>query len=301
VGLQHSRLVRAGKRPGPLLAAQRLLADRLVFSKVRALFGGRLHFFISGSAPLSREVAEFFDALGILILEGYGLTESSAGTHVNLPSRNRVGTVGPALPGMETKLAPDGEVLMRGAWIMRGYHGLPDQTGETLDAEGWLHTGDIGAIDQDGFLAITDRKKDLIKTSGGKYVAPQELEGRLKALSPYLSQAVVHGDRRNYCTALVTLDPEGLGKWAAQNGLTGTAHAELTQRPEVLALVQQAVNELNSTLPRYASVKKFTILPAEFSEKNGEVTPSQKLKRKVIEQRYKNVLDAMYLGAEGPG
>ena len=301
VGLQHSRLVRAGKRPGPLLAAQRLLADRLVFSKVRALFGGRLHFFISGSAPLSREVAEFFDALGILILEGYGLTESSAGTHVNLPSRNRVGTVGPALPGMEAKLAPDGEVLMRGAWIMRGYHGLPDQTRETLDAEGWLHTGDIGVIDRDGFLAITDRKKDLIKTSGGKYVAPQELEGRLKALSPYLSQAVVHGDRRNYCSALVTLDPEGLGKWAAQNGLTGTAHAELTQRPEVLALVQQAVNELNATLPRYASVKKFTILPAEFSEKNGEVTPSQKLKRKVIEQRYKNVLDAMYLGAEGPG
>ncbi|HEY6104617.1 MAG TPA: long-chain fatty acid--CoA ligase [Anaeromyxobacteraceae bacterium] len=299
VGLQHSRLTRAGKRPGPLLAAQRLLADRLVFSKVRTLFGGRLHFFISGSAPLSREVAEFFDALGILILEGYGLTESSAGTHVNLPSRNRVGTVGPALPGMETKLAPDGEVLMRGAWIMRGYHGLPDQTRETLDAEGWLHTGDIGVIDRDGFLAITDRKKDLIKTSGGKYVAPQELEGRLKALSPYLSQAVVHGDRRNYCTALVTLDPEGLAKWAAQNGLAGTAHAELTRRPEVLALVQQAVNELNATLPRYASVKKFTILPAEFSEKNGEVTPSQKLKRKVIEQRYKSVLDAMYLGAEG--
>jgi long-chain acyl-CoA synthetase len=301
VGLEHSRLVRAGKRPGPLLAAQRLLADRLVFSKVRALFGGRLHFFISGSAPLSREVAEFFDALGILILEGYGLTESSAGTHVNLPGRNRLGTVGPALPGMEAKLAPDGEVLMRGAWIMRGYHGLPEQTGEALDAEGWLHTGDIGAIDRDGFLAITDRKKDLIKTSGGKYVAPQELEGRLKALSPYLSQAVVHGDRRNYCTALVTLDPEGLGKWAAQNGLAGTAHAELTRRPEVLALVQQAVNELNATLPRYATVKKFTILPAEFSEKNGEVTPSQKLKRKVIEQRYKNVLDAMYLGAEGPG
>jgi len=301
VGLEHSRLSRAGKRPGPLLAAQRLVADRLVFSKVRALFGGRLKFFVSGSAPLAREMAEFFHAMGILILEGYGLTESSAGTHVNLPARNRIGTVGPALPGLETRLAPDGEVLMRGPWIMRGYHGLPEQTREALDAEGWLHTGDIGAIDQDGFLAITDRKKDLIKTSGGKYVAPQELEGRLKALSPYVSQVVVHGDRRNYCTALVTLDPEALAKWAAQKGLAGAAHAELTRRPEAVALVQQAVNELNATLPRYASLKKFTILPAEFSEKDGEVTPSQKLKRKAIEQRYKDVLDAMYLGAEVPG
>ncbi|HEY6106182.1 MAG TPA: long-chain fatty acid--CoA ligase, partial [Anaeromyxobacteraceae bacterium] len=147
---------------------------------------------------------------------------------------------------------------------------------------------------------ITDRKKDLIKTSGGKYVAPQELEGRLKALSPWISQAVVHGDRRNYCTALVTLDPEGLTRWAAQNGLAGTPHAELTQRPEVRALVQKAVGELNATLPRYATVKKFTILPAEFTEKNGEVTPSQKLKRKLIEQRYRTVLDAMYAGAESP-
>ncbi len=298
VGLERSRLVRAGKTAGPLLEAQCAVADRLVFSKVRALFGGRLKFFVSGSAPLSKEVAEFFHALGVLILEGYGLTESSAATHANLPSRSRIGTVGPALPGMEVKLASDGEVLMRGPWIMRGYHGLPDQTREALDAEGWLHTGDIGAVDADGFLAITDRKKDLIKTSGGKYVAPQELEGRLKALSPYVSQVVVHGDRRNYCTALVTLDPEGLAKWAAQNGLAGKPHAELTQRPEVRALVQEAVGRLNATLPRYASLKKFTVLPAEFSEKNGEVTPSQKLKRKVIEQRYRSVLDSMYLGAE---
>ncbi|HEU4385469.1 MAG TPA: long-chain fatty acid--CoA ligase [Anaeromyxobacteraceae bacterium] len=298
VGLEHSRLTRAGKRPGLLLELQRVLADRLVFSKVRALFGGRLKFFVSGSAPLSKEVAEFFHALGILILEGYGLTESSAATHVNLPSRSRIGSVGPALPGMEVKIASDGEVLMRGAWIMRGYHGLPEQTAEALDAEGWLHTGDIGVVDRDGFLAITDRKKDLIKTSGGKYVAPQELEGRLKALSPYVSQVVIHGDRRNYCTALVTLDPEGLASWATQNGLAGTPHSELTQRAEVRAVVQEAVNQLNTTLPRYATVKKFTVMLAEFTEKNGEVTPSQKLKRKVIEQRYRNVLDAMYAGAE---
>ena len=294
VGLEHARLVRAGQRPGPLLAAQRLVADRLVYSKVRALFGGRLHFFISGSAPLSREVGEFFQALGVQILEGYGLTESSAGTHVNLPGRDRLGTVGPALPGMQVTIAPDGEVLMRGPWIMRGYHGLAEATSEALDAEGWLHTGDIGKIDRDGFLSITDRKKDLIKTSGGKYVAPQELEGRLKALSPYLSQVVIHGDKRNYCTALVTLDAESLGKWAAQSGLGALAYAELTQRPEVRELVQRAVDQLNATLPRYATVKRFTVLPAEFSEKNGEVTPSQKLKRKLIEQRYRGILDAMY-------
>jgi long-chain acyl-CoA synthetase len=300
VGLEHSRLARAGRRPGPLLGARRLLADKLVFSKVRTLFGGRLRFFISGSAPLAREVAEFFHAMGILILEGYGLTESSAATHVNLPTRNRIGTVGPALPGLEMKLAPDGEVLMRGAWIMRGYHGLPEQTREALDAEGWLHTGDIGSIDPDGFLSITDRKKDLIKTSGGKYVAPQELEGRLKAISPYLSQVLVHGDRRNYCTALVTLDPEALAGWAARNGAAGVPRADLARRPEVAALVQRAVDELNAALPRYATLKKFTILPAEFSEQNGEVTPSQKLKRKVIEKRYQAALDAMYLEAEGP-
>ncbi len=296
VGLEHSRLVRGGRRPGALLGAQRFLADRLVFSKVRALFGGRLRFFISGSAPLSREVAEFFDALGVLILEGYGLTESSAATHVNLPARHRLGTVGPALPGLETKVAPDGEVLMRGAWIMRGYHGLPEQTREALDADGWLHTGDIGSIDRDGFLAITDRKKDLIKTSGGKYVAPQELEGKLKALSPYLSQVLVHGDKRNYCTALVTLDPEALAGWAARHGLAGAP--DLARRPEVTALVQRAVDQLNAGLPRYATLKKFTILPAEFSEQNGEVTPSQKLKRKVIEKRYQAALEAMY--AEAP-
>ena len=294
VGLELSRTVRDGRRPGPALLARRAVADRLVFGKIRALFGGRLQFFVSGSAPLSRDVAEFFDAMGIVILEGYGLTESSAATHANLPGARRIGTVGPALPGIEVKIAEDGEILMRGPWIMRGYRGLPEQTAEALDADGWLHTGDVGEVDADGFLAITDRKKDLIKTSGGKYVAPTELEGKLKALASELSQVVVHGDRRNYVSALVTLDPEAMKRWADAHGHSGKPPSELARLPEVKALVQRHVDALNVGLPRFATLKRFTILPRELSEAEGEVTPSQKLKRKLIEQRYRAELDAMY-------
>jgi long-chain acyl-CoA synthetase len=299
VGIEAARLEREGRTPGPLLAAQRALADRLVFQKVRALFGGRLRFFISGSAPLAREIHEFFAAVGVPVLEGYGLTESSAATHVNLPGKARLGTVGPALQGIEVKLAEDGEVLMRGPWIMRGYHGLPAATAEALDAEGWLHTGDIGQVDAQGYLAITDRKKDLIKTSGGKYVAPQELEGRLKAACTYVSQVVVHGDRRNFVSALVTLDPLALRSWATAAGMGGLAHEELVKQPQVKALVQEAVSKVNADLPKYATLKKFTLLPREFSEAEGEVTPSQKLRRKVIEARYREALDAMYGGGNG--
>ncbi len=294
VGLEHARLVRAGRRPGALLAAQHALADRLVFAKVRRLFGGRLQFFVSGSAPLSREIAEFFDAMGVVILEGYGLTESSAATHVNLPARRKIGTAGPALPGVETRIAPDGEILMRAPWNMRGYHGLPAETAEALDADGWLHTGDVGFVDADGFLSITDRKKDLIKTAGGKYVAPTELEARLKALSPHVSQVLVHGDRRKFVSALVTLDPEALRRWAAERGLAGRTPAELAASEEARALVQDAVDRLNATLPRFATVKRFAILPAELGEADGLVTPSQKLKRKAIEERYRAELDALY-------
>jgi long-chain acyl-CoA synthetase len=293
VGLEASRLERAGRRPGPLLQAQRALAERLVFEKVRAIFGGRLRFFVSGSAPLSKDIAGFFDALGVAICEGYGLTESSAATHANLPWARRLGTVGPAFPGIETRLAEDGEILMRGPWIMRGYRNLPAQSREALEG-GWLHTGDVGFVDGQGYLTITDRKKDLIKTSGGKYVAPSELESRLKALCPWISQALVHGDRRNYVSALVTLDPEAIRRWAAENGLAAIGLAELTREPRVKALLQRDLDRLNAGLPRFATVKKFTILPREFSEAEGEVTPSQKLKRKVIEARYRAQLDAMY-------
>lgn len=293
VGRERALALREGRAPGPLLRARWAVADRLVFQRVRALFGGRLRFFVSGSAPLSREVGELFEAAGLTILEGYGLTESAAATHVDLPHRHRSGTVGPALPGVEVKLAEDGEVLMRCPWIMRGYHGLPEVTAEALQ-DGWLHTGDVGALDGEGYLTITDRKKDLIKTSGGKYVAPQELEGRLKALAPLVSQVLVHGDRRNYVTALVTLDPLALAAWTERQGLAGRAPAQLAGHPALRAELQRGVDALNAGLPRFATVKRFTVLPVEFSEGAGEVTPSQKLRRKLIEQRYRPVLDAMY-------
>jgi len=297
VALESARLGRAGKAPGPQLAVQRALADRLVFQKVRALFGGRLRFFVSGSAPLSKDIAEFFDAMGVSICEGYGLTESSAATHANLPWARRIGTVGTPFSGIETRIAPDGEILMRGSWIMRGYRGLAEQTADALDAEGWLHTGDVGHVDADGYLTITDRKKDLIKTSGGKYVAPTELESKLKARSPWIAQVLVHGDRRNYVTALVTLDAAALQGWAAANGLAGKGAAELSREPAVRDLLQRDLDAMNAELPRFATVKRFTILPREFLEAEGEVTPSQKLKRKAIEARYRAELDAMYPSA----
>jgi long-chain acyl-CoA synthetase len=234
--------------------------------------------------------------MGVVILEGYGLTESSAATHCNLPWNRKVGTVGPTFPGLEARLAEDGEVLMRGPWIMRGYHGLPEATAEALDAEGWLHTGDVGVVDEQGRLTITDRKKDLIKTSGGKYVAPSDLEARLKAACPYVAQVLVHGDRRNYVTALVTLDPEGIARWGDTQGIAGLTPARAAEHLAVRAMVQRAVDAVNATLPRFATVKKFRLLPREFGEAEGEVTPSQKLKRKVIEQRYRAELDAMYPG-----
>jgi long-chain acyl-CoA synthetase len=234
---------------------------------------------------------------GPWIMRGYhGLPEATAealGADGWLRTGD-VGFVGPALPGIETRIAEDGEILMRGPWIMRGYHGLPDATAEALDAEGWLHTGDVGFVDAEGFLAITDRKKDLIKTSGGKYVAPTELEGKLKALSPWVGQVLVHGDRRNYVSALVTLEPDAIRRWAVENGRGGEAVAALARDPAVKALVQRDVDRLNAALPRFATVKRFTILPRDFLESEGEVTPSQKLKRKVIEQRYRAELDAMY-------
>ncbi len=293
VGRERAAARREGGTAGPLLEAEWALADRMVFRRIRAVFGGRLQFCISGSAPLAREISEFFEAAGLRILEGYGLTESAAATHVNLPSRCRLGTVGPPLPGVEVRIAEDGEVLMRAPWIMRGYHGMPEATAEALEG-GWLHTGDVGTLSADGYLTLTERKKDLIKTSGGKYVAPQELEGKLKAASPLVSQVLVHGDRRNYVSALVTLDPQERAAWARARGLEARSASELATNPELRAQVQRAVDALNATLPRFATVKRFTVLPDEFTEAAGEVTASQKLKRKLIEQRYGAALDAMY-------
>jgi long-chain acyl-CoA synthetase len=300
VGYRVSTLVRNGGRPTGLLAMQHGLAQKLVYSKLQERFGGRLRFFISGSAPLSLEVAEFFHAAGILVAEGYGLTETSAATFVNRPEKFRLGTVGLPMPGTEVRIAPeDGEILLRGRGVMRGYHKLPDATRECLAPDGWLATGDIGFVDQDGFLKITDRKKDLIKTSGGKYVAPQALESKFKALCPYVSQVVVHGNNRNFCSALVTLDEESLRKWAKDHGVGEGAMARLVEDPRVRQMVQGYIDQLNASLASYETVKKFAILPIDFTVESGDLTASLKVKRKAVEQKYRGVLDGFY--AEGAG
>jgi long-chain acyl-CoA synthetase len=298
VGRAGSQVRQRGGTPGGLLALQLRLAERLVFSKIKTLFGGRVKFCFSGSAPLSREIAEFFHACGVLILEGYGLTETSGLAFCNRPTRFAFGSVGTLLPGTEVKLMPeDGEILLRSAGVMDGYHNLPDQTAEALTPDGWLRTGDIGEIDGDGFLRITDRKKDMIKTSGGKYIAPQSIEGKLKAVCPYISQVIIHGDRRNFVTALVSLDEEATMKWARDHGLGGKPYAEVVKVDQVKQLLAPYFDQVNKTLARYETVKQFTVLPRDLSVDEGELTPSLKVKRKVVEKRYAALLDKMYEGA----
>ncbi|MDH3294044.1 MAG: AMP-dependent synthetase/ligase, partial [Acidimicrobiia bacterium] len=292
VGTEAARKRRAGIVPGRLLQTQADLADRLVFSKVRERFGGRIRYFISGSAPLALELCEFFDAAGLTVLEGYGLTESSASTFINRPDKPKFGTVGPPLPGTEVKIAEDGEVLIKSRGIMRGYHGLPEETAETLK-DGWLYTGDLGELDADSYLTITGRKKELIKTSGGKYVAPAKIEGLLKAASPYVSNALVHGDRRKYCVALVTLDPDTTATWAAERGVDADTEA-LSKHPDMIAEIEAAMNEVNAGLASYETIKKVSILPAEFAVETGELTPSMKVKRQVVEERNVAVLDSLF-------
>jgi long-chain acyl-CoA synthetase len=294
IGTRVSKLRQAGKEPRGVLAVAGAIADALVFRKLRETFGGRVRFFISGSAPLARDLAEFFHAFGLLILEGYGLTESSAATFVNRPTAYRFGAVGLSLPGTEVRTASDGEILLRGRGVMRRYHNRPETTAETLDRDGWLHTGDIGELDADGFLTITDRKKDLIKTSAGKYVAPRALEGRLALLCRYVDQVLVHGNSRKFCSALITLNQEEIRAWARQNGLEQKSLADLVAEERVRALVKAAVDELNARVPRHESIRKFALLPTEFSVESGELTPSLKPRRRVIEQKYADVLTSLY-------
>jgi long-chain acyl-CoA synthetase len=294
VGRQVSALQRDGKSVSPVLKVQHAIADRLVFSKLRGRFGGQVRYFVSGSAALSDKVAEFFHAAGILILEGYGLTETSAASFVNRPHDYKFGTVGWPLPGTEVRVADDGEILVRGPGVMRGYHNLPRETEETLTDDGWFRTGDIGDLDDQGFLCITDRKKDLIKTSGGKYVAPQAIEVMFKALCPYASAIVVHGDGRNYVSALIALDPEAIEKWAELNGAAGSSYEDLSQRDDVRAMLQGYVDEMNGRLPRWETIKKFAVLPEDLTVESGDLTPSLKVKRKVVEKKYAAVLDGFY-------
>ena len=297
VGREVSRLRQGRKEPSGLLALQYKVADTLVFSKLRAKFGGRLRFFISGSAPLAKDLAEFFHGAGILVLEGYGLTETSAATYVNRLETFKFGTVGMPLQGTSVKIAEDGEILLKGRGVMRGYHNLPEATAETLTEDGWLRTGDIGEVDADGCLKITDRKKDLIKTSGGKYIAPQALESKLKLQSRYISQVVIHGNNRNFCSALITINEEEIVTWATQQGLGGKTYTEISSHEKTYELIESHVKAVNATLAKYETIKRFALLPSELSIESGEMTPSLKVKRKAVEAKYKKVLDDFYSGA----
>jgi long-chain acyl-CoA synthetase len=294
VGRRVSALRRAGKPVPRGLAAQYKMADRLVYKKVKERLGGRLRMAISGGAPLSLEIAEFFHAIDILLIEGYGLTECTTAASTNTHEAYRFGTVGRPLPGTEVKLAEDGELLLRSETVFQGYYKDPEATAEVLGADGWLRTGDIAEIDEDGFVKITDRKKDIIVTAGGKNVAPQNLENDLKA-SKYVSQAMVVGDRQPYIAALVTLDPEELPKWAAGQGLEGNL-ATLAESAPVRELIQGVVDAVNADRSRYEQIKRFAILPRDFTMDDDELTPTLKLKRRVVAEHFGGALDELYPG-----
>ncbi len=293
VGLEVERRKREGKSVPLPLKLQHGLFDKLVFSKVRERFGGRVRFFISGAAALNREIAEWFNAAGIVILEGYGMTENSAGATVNHPDENRIGTVGRAFPGAEVKIGEGDEVLLRGPHIMDGYHNLPEETAKALDADGWLHTGDKGSLDADGFLTITGRIKELFKTSGGKYIAPPAIESKFKAICPYASQFMVFGAERNFCVALITLDPDAIAGWAEENGVSGD-YTEIVRSEKCQAMVSGYVEELNSKLNRWETIKKWELLDHDLTIESGELTPSMKVKRNVVEQNHSQLIDSFY-------
>jgi long-chain acyl-CoA synthetase len=301
VGRRVSRRRMAGERLPRLLATARALAHRLVFARLHAALGGRLRFAVSGGAALSPEIAAFFHAAGIVILEGYGLTESCPVLTFNRLDAFKFGSVGRPVPGVELRLAEDGEILARGASIAdRGYWKRPEETAETFGVDGWLRTGDIGRIDEDGFLFITDRKKDLIVTSGGANIAPQVIENLLRS-DPFISQALVYGDGRPYPVALVTVDPEAAIRLARSAGIVWTDPAHLAQQPAVLGRVERIIAEQNARLQSYAPIKRFAVLPAELTEEAGEMTPTQKLKRKRVAEKYAGLLESLYDGTRAPG
>jgi long-chain acyl-CoA synthetase len=288
----------AGRTPGGLLGMQYGLAQRLVFSKLKQRTGSRLRYFVSGSAPLAPEINKFFYAAGLVILEGYGLTETSPVIAVNTPAAFRIGSVGKPVPGVEIMVASDGEICTRGPHVMKGYYNRPGDTAEAIDDAGWFHTGDIGEI-EDGFLRITDRKKDLIATSGGKKIAPQPIENKVKT-NKYVSQAVMIGDRRKFPIMLVVPNWEQLEKWAKYKNLIWTDRAQLLQMPTVHAKMEKEVAEELQGLARFEMPKKIALLENDFSIERGELTPTLKVKRRVIDQTYKSVIDSLYINEAEP-
>jgi len=307
-GEKAAKIEMSGGTPGGLAWT---IAQKAAFGainkKLTARFGGRMRFFVSGGAPLGKDVAYFFKHAGFTICEGFGLTETSAASAVNVPGSVRIGTVGRALPGTEFKVAGDGELLIRGRGVMKGYWNREDATKEAIDTDGWFHTGDIGVIDADGYIRITDRKKDIIVTAGGKNVAPQNIENQVKAKSSLISQVVVHGDKRKFLSAIVTLDEENTRNFAKSKGLSGE-HKELSQKPEITAEIDHVFKEMNTILASYESIKKWKVLDHDFTvgdkpEEKGKpgaelLTPSLKVKRKAVNERYKDILDAFYEGSK---
>jgi long-chain acyl-CoA synthetase len=290
IGRERSRKIDAHQAPGLIFMLKFRIADRLVFRKIRDMLGGRIQFAVSAGAPLSADVGEFVQSLGIRVLEFYALTETITGTMTTF-DENRLGTVGKPMPGCEVSLAEDGEILIRGNNFM-GYYNRPDLTKELIK-EGWVYTGDVGRWDSDGFLIITDRKKDLIITSGGKNIAPQLIENMLKRI-PLVSLPMVYGDRRNYVTALITLDQAETEALARERGWKYLTYEELIRSPEINAEIGKGVDRVNQELARYETIKKFIILPREFTQEDGEITPTLKLKRKPICEKYRHLLDSMY-------
>ena len=296
-GEQWATLSLAGLPIPGGLALKKKLADRLVFAKLRARTGGRIRFFVSGAAPLSADIAKFFYSGGLPVIEGYGLTESSPVLTLNPLDRIKLGTVGRAIPGVELKIAQDGEILARGPNIMQGYYKLPDATKETLDVGGWLHTGDIGEIDSDGYLKITDRKKELLKTAGGKYIAPQPIEMAVKR-NKFVANAMLYGDRRKFPIILIVPNFDNLERWAQERSLTYGSRGQLIELADVQAKVEREVMSMLSHLARFETPKKVVLLEKDFTIESGELTPTLKVKRRVVEKNYKDKIDAAYAASD---
>ena len=293
VGSKVSQAIQQKKKPSAGLSLKASIANKLVFEKLKAVTGGRLRFFVSGGAPLSKAIAEFFHAAGILILEGYGLTETSPVICVNRPDQWKFGTVGPMIPGIEVKIAEDGEILSRGPHIMQGYFNKPSDTAEAIDADGWFYTGDIGEIDDEGFLTITDRKKNLLILSNGKNVAPQPIENQLKQ-SPYISEIMLLGDQRRTITALIVPNYDAIKEYATEHQLEAEDVPALLQTQEVQRLIRGEINQYSPDYADFERVRMFTLMEKEFSEESGEMTPTLKLKRSVIMENHKATIDQMY-------
>jgi long-chain acyl-CoA synthetase len=291
VGSKYRERERAGKRIGPLLKAEHDLADRLVLAKIRNLFGGNIDNCVSGAAPINPEILRFFDAAGVLVLEGWGMTETSTAATIARPDAFKVGKVGRAFKDCQIKIADDGEILVKGPNVFQGYYKNEEATKETI-VDGWLHTGDIGEIDSDGYLSITGRKKDIIITAGGKNITPANLEAEIKQ-SQWVSQCVVIGDRRPYLVALVTLDPEEVVKLAEEKGWPSDP-TEIAKQDEMRALIQAHLDQVNEKFARVEQVKKFAVLPQDLSQEGGELTPTLKVKRNVVAEKYADEIDRLY-------